>query len=270
MPDRTEWRHSCPDGFHGHDDPLLDRAPATAPPFDAVLARAQAVADVLAARATTTDQADHVPAENFTALAEAGLLGLTVPPQFGGHGAPGPILRRYSEIMAAACGVTTFVQTQHLSAASQIAASANDALKAETLPALATGQIRCGVAFSHVRRPGPPLLRVEPVADGYRFEGVAPWFTGWGTMQCAVIAGTLPSGDYLFAYTPVLDHPQISASAPLRLAAMNASMTVTLTCHRLVIPRERVVKIITPREMAASDAASFLRNTAPPLGVARA
>ena len=238
--------------------------------FVGVLNRAKEIADtVLAPRALETDLSDDVPVDNVRRLADAGLLGLSTPERYGGFGAPGNVLRSYTEIIAAACGTTTFVQGQHLSACALIAGAENESLKCEALPMLASGRRICGVAFSHLRRPGAPTLRVEQDGDSYIFEGQAPWFTGWGLMDDTVLGGTLPDGRFLYVVTP-LDAPGIEASAPMRLCAMNASGTVILMIRGLRVPIANAMKTITREQMAANDLGAILGVTPQIFGVARA
>ena len=45
------------------------------------------------------------------------------------------------------------------------ACAGNEDLKRRILPELATGEKLCGVAFAHLRRPGPPILRAISVSE---------------------------------------------------------------------------------------------------------
>ena len=76
----------------------------------ALLERAREIAaQVLGPRASATDQGGEPPYDNIRRLAAAGLLGLTVPREHGGHGAPGPVVRAFTEVLAAACGTLWMV-----------------------------------------------------------------------------------------------------------------------------------------------------------------
>ncbi|HEY7061523.1 MAG TPA: acyl-CoA dehydrogenase family protein [Chloroflexota bacterium] len=246
--------------------------PMGAARYDALLARARALAaDVLAPRANAADQADRPPVKQVRALAAAGLLGLTVPARYGGHEAPRAVVRAYTEILAAACGLTTFVQQQHLSACRLIAGGTNAALQADCLPAFAAGARLCGVAFSHLRRPGPPLLRATPAPDGgWVLDGTAPWFTGWGLMDEVVLGGTLPDGRLLYVLAPLDAGPALTPSPPLRLCAFNASATVALHCRGLRVGAERHVKTTARADLATADRGGVLDVTPQTFGVALA
>jgi alkylation response protein AidB-like acyl-CoA dehydrogenase len=228
----------------------------------------QIAREVLAPRAEATDQAEGPPVENLRVLAEAGLLGLTTPQEYGGHGAPGEVIRAFMEILAGACGVTTFLLFQHLGACGQIARGENEKLKEELLPRLARGERFCTLAFSHLRRPGPPAVRVEVEADGYRFHGVAPWATGWDVADELLLAGTLPDGNSVWVVAPAIESQALQPSPPMRLCAASASNTVSLTCNGLKVGRERRVKTL-PREQLAEDTfTGLLGHSMLSLGVA--
>jgi alkylation response protein AidB-like acyl-CoA dehydrogenase len=244
--------------------------PDAPPTLSDLIQRAREIArDVLAPRANALDQGNDPPVEAVRMLANAGLLGLTTPVQFGGHGAPGAVVREYTETLASACGTTTFVQGQHLSACTLISGARNEDLKRRLLPEFASGRRIIGIAFAHVRRPGPPMLRVEETAEGYLFNGSAAWFTGWGVMTDVLIAGTLPDGRYLYAVAP-LNRPGLSATPTMRLCAMNASGTVSLLCDNLLISKADQVKCITAEDMSATDAGAILGVTSQIFGVTRA
>ncbi|WP_437630448.1 acyl-CoA dehydrogenase family protein [Sorangium sp. So ce854] len=238
----------------------------------ALLERARRLAAlVLAPAANATDQAEAVPREHLRALADAGLLGIATPARHGGQGAPARVAREVLEILAGACGVTAFVQMQHATAAcALIARGDNEALKERVLPGLAAGERFCTVGFSHVRRPGPPMVRVEPDGDKVRLDGTVPWLTGHGLADDAVLAGTLPDGRLMYVLTPLQAGDAIAASPPLRLSAMNASATVALTLRDLRVGPEQVIATVTREQQAARDVAGLLTPSALSLGVAGA
>jgi alkylation response protein AidB-like acyl-CoA dehydrogenase len=239
--------------------------------MERLLACARAIADeLLAPTAEQTDQAELLPAGHLRQLAEAGLLGIAIPAAYGGRGASRQVLREYQETLAAACGVTTFVQMQHVSAGALVAGGENEALKRDLLPRLAAGERLCSLAFSHLRRPGPPMVRAAWDGEAWRFDGVAPWMTGWGRMDEVVLAGTLDDGRFLYVAAPLEEGPALAASPPMRLCAMTASGTVSLTLRQFRVGPERYLKTVTPEQMRADDLTAALGPTALSLGVARA
>ncbi|HLV80353.1 MAG TPA: acyl-CoA dehydrogenase family protein [Chthonomonadaceae bacterium] len=252
-----------------------------------ILQAARRVADTaLEPNAQESDRAGGPNPANFRALAEAGLLGLAVPRAYGGLGVSGATQRAVTEILAAACGVTTFVQAQHHGAAYQIGGAPNETLKQALLPDMAAGRRLCAVAIAHLRRPDPPVLRAEPVTGGYRLSGAAPWVTGWGLMNQVVIGATLPDGRCVFVWSPArreefaglfadVAPPEsgwgsLRASDPLPLCAMNASLTVTLTFDGWFVPQAHWLYELDRETLQRNDRNGVLGPTALTLGCAAA
>src|SRR5207253_1307318 len=106
------------------------------------------------------------------------------------------------QLLASYCGVTTFTQAQHHGPSRMIANGPNGELKRRLLPDLARGKRMSGISFAHLRRPGPPVLRAEPVEGGWRLQGTAPWVTGWGLISQVAFGATLPDGRFLYVWSP--------------------------------------------------------------------
>ena len=208
-------------------------------PADPLVAFARTLAwNVLAPRAAESDRAAAPPRANLDALAAAGLLGLTVPARLGGREADAAVVRHVLEEIAAGCGVTAFCAFQHLVACRHLASSGNEALRARVLPALASGARLATVAFSHLRRSGPPCLRAVPApgpAGGYIFEGTAPWATGIGLVDEVLLAAARDDGTSVWAYLPLDRGAALEPSPPIPLLAMSASGTVSLRCQSLFV-----------------------------------
>lgn len=251
----------------------------------AILEATRKVAEtVIGPAATESDLAPGPNEPNFRALAEAGLLGLTLPKEWGGLSAPGDTQREYTVILASYCGVTTFVQAQHHGPSRMILGCPNDALKQALLPELASGRKMSGISFAHLRRPGPPVLRAEPVDGGYRLHGKAPWVTGYGIMNQVAFGATLPDGRFVYVWSPFdrADFPELfadvtppngdwgrqHASAPLALCAMNASATVEITLDGWFIPQAHWLHESDRETMRRNDCNGVLNATAMPMGCA--
>ncbi|MDG3004366.1 acyl-CoA dehydrogenase family protein [Paludisphaera mucosa] len=237
--------------------PLVEQAAAIASQF-------------LSPRADQADMATGPPVEQIRRLAEAGLLGLTTPPQYGGEGAAPSVVRDCLAAVASGCGVTAFIYYQHIVGCRHLASCSNAPLKDRLMPDLSAGRRFCSLAFSHLRRPGPPPLRVLAEGDAWIFDGTAPWMTGWGFADDVLLAGVLPDGRSAWALVPLSERGDLQASPPARLCAMNASATVSLECRALRVEPERQVKTMTPAELAADTDRANIFFTALSLGAARA
>ncbi|MFN8423945.1 MAG: acyl-CoA dehydrogenase family protein [Anaerolineae bacterium] len=98
-----------------------------------ILDRVRAVADgPIAAHADDVDQHGRFPAEAIQGLGEAGLLGLTVPPEYGGLGQGPRVMAAALDAVAQKCASTAMVYLMHLSGVAYYAARpdvAGDALR---------------------------------------------------------------------------------------------------------------------------------------------
>ncbi|HEY0866763.1 MAG TPA: hypothetical protein VGE01_05275, partial [Fimbriimonas sp.] len=128
----------------------------------------------------------------------------------------------------------------HQSAVGMIARGENQELAEEYLPRMHDGGKLVGIGFSQLRRPGPPLMRATGTNDGYLLEGTVPWVTGWSFYPEFLIGAALPDGEAVFGVVPLTDQEGIQVSPPMRLAAMEAAMTVSVRFDGYLLPRSRV------------------------------
>ncbi|MCW2777742.1 MAG: sle [Frankiales bacterium] len=167
---------------------------------------------------------EGVPRSHLDAVARAGLYA----PQ------PPPVAREVTEHLAGADGSTWFVVTQHGLPLLQATAAQHPAT-----PGLADGSTPAGVAFAHVRRPGPPAVTATRSPGGWRFDGAVDWTTGWGIVDLLLLGGTTDDDRLVFALLPAVDQPGLTTS-PLQLAAMGGTRTVRLALSGLVAPDDAV------------------------------
>ena len=253
-----------------HDVFAPDWGEPSPPQASELPAAARRVADgVLRPAAEETDRAPVVPGTHLAALAAAGLFGLLGPRELGGSAASPAVVREVFETLAGACGVTFFVWVQHHAPVRLLAASPNTELRRRLLPDLCAGGRLGGVAFAHLRRPGPPPVVARPMAGGYLFCGEAPWVTSWGLAGVYAVAGRTPDDRVVFAAVDGEDE-HLLASPPLRLAAMNASSTVRLGLRDLPVPEERVVSVQPLDEWRARDRVATAHPNPAAFGVAGA
>jgi alkylation response protein AidB-like acyl-CoA dehydrogenase len=172
------------------------------------------------------------------------------------------------ETLAGACGVTFFVWVQHHAPVRLLAGSANAELRERWLPALCSGAVLGGVAFAHLRRPGPPAVSAQPFAGGYRLRGEAPWVTSWGLAGVFAVAARLGADRVLFVTVPGRANERLRPSAPLRLAAMNASRTVRVTFDDLAVSHADVIEELSFAEWQERDRLATARPNPAAFGVA--
>ena len=110
--------------------------------------RLAAALPTVRAGADAADADAKFPAESVRALADAGLMGLTLPTEVGGLGA-GPVeLVAAVSAVAAECGSTAMVHLMHLASAMVAAAAPPTAGGAELLADMAAGTALGTLAFS--------------------------------------------------------------------------------------------------------------------------
>jgi hypothetical protein len=154
-------------------------------------ARARAVAtEVVGPRAAEVDRTESYPWENVEALREAGMTGMTVPPEFGGPGHSFLDAVLVVEEMAKQCGVTGRIAVEaNMGAISAIMAYGTDdqrRLAAGLVldgdkPAICITEPGAGSAASMM------TTRADRRGDGYVLNGKKHWITGGGVSRLHLV-----------------------------------------------------------------------------------
>ena len=231
--------------------------------------RARRLADELLRPAAEQVDRTVVPRAHVDAWAREGLLGLPGPRAYGGAQAPAAVVREVTEVVAGASGATWFVVTQHAMPLTALAASGNDALRQRRLASLCAGDLLAGVAFAHLRRPGAPAVRATRVPGGWRFDGHVAWMTAWGICDVVLIAGRSDADEVVLVLVDAREGGGLRASAPLELAAMQATRTVTLDLDGFLVDDEDVVEVTDATAWLAADALRTVNPTPHTFGLQR-
>ncbi|MGH2346011.1 MAG: acyl-CoA dehydrogenase family protein [Chloroflexota bacterium] len=188
----------------------------------------------LAPRAAVTDLGEAPPRENFAALGQAGLLGLSVPARFGGLEADAITRLSVLETLSRYCAATPFLFTQHLGVCAS-AAAGGSALAPRILPRLATGELLVGIGASQLRRTGAPQMRARKTAGGYIIDGSVPWASGYGVMTHLALGATNEDGLPLFFWVPFKAAPGITFGEVQDMVVMRSAFTVPVVCRELFV-----------------------------------
>ncbi|MGH3489076.1 MAG: hypothetical protein ACRDP8_14340, partial [Actinopolymorphaceae bacterium] len=138
------------------------------------------------------------------------------------------------------------------------------------LAPLVAGERVAGTAFAHLRRWPDRPVEVERVAGGWRFTGVAPWYTGWGLNDVCSLGGATATGEVVFGIVDARTQPGLTASDPIRMAAMTATQTVRLRFDSLVVPDSHVVMRTPVETWLRTDRRQTVNPSPAVLGVTEA
>jgi alkylation response protein AidB-like acyl-CoA dehydrogenase len=218
--------------------------------------------DFLFPAASMVDAAATVPVAHLNMLAAHGLYGLTGPIEAGGLGMEGPTAWRTIEELASGCLTTTFVWLQHLGVLKALSQAAPP--MREQLAPMCGGRVRAGIALGGVRL--EPTLRAELSGGTWIFDGYSPWVTGWGLIDVVHVAARTADDQVLWCLIDAVPTPSITVHH-LRLAAVNASSTVTLDFDRFPVPEERITFLFPHSQWLEIDAAGLRTNGSLSLGL---
>lgn len=243
-------------------------------------ALATVVDDVLWPAAQTADQAAILPWSHFQALADLDLFGQAVPPAQGGLGFASPDIRRTLRLLGSGCGATGFAFAQHQGVAAALARTANEPLRRRWLGPVCHDTL-AGIAFAHVRRPGPGPVRATRTGAGWRIDGEAPWVTSWGLATVFLVAAVTDDDQLLWfllvdplladstpADSPLADSTRSAVVAePLGLMVYGATGTVRLRFDGLVAGDGDVVELDQRARWQVGDRRNAARPNPLCLGV---
>jgi len=225
----------------------------------ALIARAQELADdVLFPGSLEADTAEEVPHAQLQAIADAGFYGISTQ-------CNAATIAAIIEAFASGCLTTTFVFTQHLGACAA-AYHSDGPVRDELAAAMVAGQIRGGVAFAHMLRPGTPLTTAVPTGDGWLYNGTAPWVTGWGHID-VVHAAARHNEDIVWALIDARESATL-VSTRIRFAVVDATQTEVLAYRNHVVPGSRVTKVENYESWKARYQLGLRTNGSLALGVA--
>lgn len=219
------------------------------------------VVDETIAPAAFTSDEHAVPRSHLDALAATGLLGAAVDPDV-----PAAHLRQAQEVLAAGCLATWFVQAQHHSPV-RLVANGPEAIRERLLPLLTSGTSLAGIAFSHLRRYPDRPVEVRRTRGGWVFRGTAPWYTGWGINDVAVLAGASDRGEVVLALVPAEAGPRLRPGEPSATLAISGARTVPLHVHDLQVGDDGVLSVAAVEQWRRDDEATSANVSPAVLGV---
>lgn len=163
---------------------------------DTAVANARELAErVLAPSARQNDKEGRFSTEAVTALGQAGLLGLTVPAEFGGWGLGPRSFAVVTATLAEADASVAMVYMMHVCATAVIAAARPGAQVADVLRDIAAGRHLSTLAFSEAGSRShfwAPVSRARRNGAGVYATARKSWVTSAGHAQSYVVSSLAP------------------------------------------------------------------------------
>ena len=212
----------------------------------AIEAVRRVAAEVLAPLARATDASAAFPRRQLEALAEIGIMGMNLPPQWGGPGLSSLAFAACVEVIAGACASTASAVTAHYLATDAVLLGGDDALRSRYLAGAATGRLLGAFALTEPRAGSNPAdMRCRAVAtgDGYRIQGVKHFISNGGVADFIVVfAVTDPSLAHRGISAFVVDRrtPGVVASSPEPTMGLRGGHIYELNFDCLVPGSQRI------------------------------
>jgi alkylation response protein AidB-like acyl-CoA dehydrogenase len=150
--------------------------------------------------AARADREAAFPDGHFDRLAEFGAMGLNLPADYGGAGAPATGLALAVEEIAAACAATASSVTAHYLATDAILLGGGEAMQKRWLPDAAAGRKLGAFALTEPGAGSDPAdmsMQAVREGDGYRLRGTKHFITNGGFADFVVVfAKTHPTAGY--------------------------------------------------------------------------
>jgi 3-sulfinopropanoyl-CoA desulfinase len=215
---------------------------------EAIRTRARALADnEFRERAARWDEREEYPWDNVKQLVEAGLMGMTIPPAYGGQGKTLLDLVLAIEQVARVCGVTgRILVDSNLGAVGAIAEYGSEAQKRKYLPrvvqgdkpAIAITEPAAGSAASDLE------TRAETRGDAWVLTGTKRWITGAGVSQTYVVFcrfDGIPGAEGIGALIVEADTAGLAVTRRERAMGMRGIPEGEVVFDRCRVPRDNLL-----------------------------
>ena len=165
---------------------------------ETALSKAREIADrVLTPAASRNDKEGRFSTEAVDMLGRAGLLGLTLPTEFGGTGLGPRTFAAVTATLSEADASVAMVYLMHICAATTIAAARPGAAVAQILKEIASGGHLSTLAFSESGSRShfwAPVSHARRNGTGVRITAKKSWVTSAGCAQSYVVSSLAPEG----------------------------------------------------------------------------
>ena len=195
---------------------------------------ARACREVIRPRARQVDEGGELPRENLALLAELGLFGIEIPPEYGGAGLGAAALAAVCEELSWACPSTETVFRASLSLTTYpLLHFGSDGQKGRFLPKMATGELLGAFALSEPEAGSDVRAlktRAQRTDGGYRLNGQKMFISNAGCADLyLVFARTEGEGSrILSAFLVPADRPGLAFGKKLKKMGRHGSVTAPM------------------------------------------
>jgi butyryl-CoA dehydrogenase len=192
------------------------------------------------------DEQERFPAENVRKMADLGLMGLTVPTEYGGAGAGAVEYALAMEEVSRACAAHSVIMTVNVSLVCEtILRFGTEEQRRRFLPRLAAAEIIGGYCLSEPQSGSDAramLARVRREGDEYVIDGTKNWITNGGVAGVYVVYAAMePPGGRPCALLVEADRPGVTPGAKERKLGIRASATTQMFFEDCRVPASNLL-----------------------------
>lgn len=209
----------------------------------AIVENARRIAELIAPRAADVDAESRFPRESIAALAESGLLGLTVPTEYGGLGQGLRTTAAVLDEIAQRCASTAMVTLMHYCGIACYAAAPNMAEK--QLREAAAGRHLSTLAWSEKGSRShfwAPISQAEARHGEIVLNAEKSWVTSAGHADGYVVSTRSPQSSAptdTVLYLVLNGDPGVTVSGPWEALGMRGNASAPMTLKETTLPTER-------------------------------
>jgi len=221
------------------------------------------------------DAAGTWPEGLWQLLRDGGVIGWSLPSEFGGQACARPLLlQRYAQLASASL-TAAFILSQHDGAVRRLISAADRPTASRWLQAIAAGNAFATVGISQLTtslRLGSQALTAEQTRPGkYRLRGAMPWVTAAERAHVFVTGALLADGRQLLIALPA-DRAGLTVRPSFELAALQASCTTEVALEDVQVEEDDLLAdpSTEPSTQPGAVGTAGLETSALALGQARA
>jgi alkylation response protein AidB-like acyl-CoA dehydrogenase len=198
-------------------------------------------------RAAEIDRTDEFPGDLYKRMAELGMLGMTLPAEYGGAGADTVTWSIVQEELARASAVVADAQLLAKLMGDMILRNGTEAQRRQHLPAMARGEKICVIAQTEPGA-GSDVAGIQtaatPSGDGYRLNGTKRFITEAMVCDLAVVVATVDrrrGRDGITLFLVEMGTPGFARGSKESLMGVRGLATGELVFEDCVVPRSSLL-----------------------------